>query len=250
MNQHPKHFPWLKGVFFSGAIATTAALSLVVPIGGRSVFAALQDSPKNLVDEVWQIVNQEYVDNSFNNVDWLATRQQLLSKNYTSKQQAYEAIRAALKPIGDPYTRFMDPEQFQALTNQTSGELSGVGIRLELDEKTKALQIVSPIENSPAAKAKLQPGDGIVAIDGKSTKGMSLEEASSMIRGEVGTSVTLRISRDGKQPFDVKLSRAQIELPAVHHTLKQEGQMRIGYISLNEFSADAPEQIQKAIKNL
>ena len=249
MNQHPKHFPWLKGVFFSGAIATTAALSLVVPIGGRSVFAALQDSPKNLVDEVWQIVNQEYVDNSFNNVDWLATRQQLLSKNYTSKQQAYEAIRAALKPIGDPYTRFMDPEQFQALTNQTSGELSGVGIRLELDEKTKALQIVSPIENSPAAKAKLQPGDGIVAIDGKSTKGMSLEEASSMIRGEVGTSVTLQISRDGKQ-FDVKLSRAQIELPAVHHTLKQEGQMRIGYISLNEFSAHAPEQMQKAIKNL
>ncbi|GAB4178152.1 MAG: S41 family peptidase [Coleofasciculaceae cyanobacterium] len=249
MNQHPKHFPWLKGVFFTGAIATTAALSLVVPIGGRSVFAALQDSPKNIVDEVWQIVNQEYVDNTFNNVDWQATRQQLLSKNYTTKEQAYEAIRQALKPIGDPYTRFMDPEQFQALTNQTSGELSGVGIRLELNEKSKALQIVSPIENSPAARANLKPGDGIVAIDGKSTKGMTLEEASSMIRGEVGTSVTLRISRDGKEPFDVKLKRAQIELPAVHSSLKQEGQLRVGYISLNEFSAHAPEQMQKAIKN-
>ena len=248
MNQHPKHFPWLKGVFFTGAIATTAALSLVVPIGGRSVFAALQDSPKNIVDEVWQIVNQEYVDNTFNNVDWQATRQQLLSKNYTTKEQAYEAIRQALKPIGDPYTRFMDPEQFQALTNQTSGELSGVGIRLELNEKSKALQIVSPIENSPAARANLKPGDGIVAIDGKSTKGMTLEEASSMIRGEVGTSVTLRISRDGKD-FDVKLKRAQIELPAVHSSLKQEGQLRVGYISLNEFSAHAPEQMQKAIKN-
>ena len=248
MNQHPKHFPWLKGVFFTGAIATTAALSLVVPVGGRSVFAALQDSPKNIVDEVWQIVNQEYVDNTFNNVDWQATRQQLLSKNYTTKEQAYEAIRQALKPIGDPYTRFMDPEQFQALTNQTSGELSGVGIRLELNEKSKALQIVSPIENSPAARANLKPGDGIVAIDGKSTKGMTLEEASSMIRGEVGTSVTLRISRDGKD-FDVKLKRAQIELPAVHSSLKQEGQLRVGYISLNEFSAHAPEQMQKAIKN-
>ena len=249
MNQSLKHFPWLKGVLFAGAIATTAALSLVVPVGGRSVFAALQDSPKNIVDEVWQIVNQEYVDNTFNNVDWQATRQQLLSKNYTTKEQAYEAIRQALKPIGDPYTRFMDPEQFQALTNQTSGELSGVGIRLELNEKSKALQIVSPIENSPAARANLKPGDGIVAIDGKSTKGMTLEEASSMIRGEVGTSVTLRISRDGKEPFDVKLKRAQIELPAVHSSLKQEGQLRVGYISLNEFSAHAPEQMQKAIKN-
>jgi len=144
----------------------------------------------------------------------------------------------------------MDPEQFQALTNQTSGELSGVGIRLEVNQKTKALQIVSPIDNSPAAKANLKPGDGILAIDGKPTKGMSLEEASSLIRGEVGTPVTLRISREGKEPFNVKLNRAQIELPAVHYTLKQEGQVRIGYISLNEFSAHAPEQMQKAIKNL
>jgi carboxyl-terminal processing protease len=249
MNQHPKHFPWLKGVFFTGAITTTALLSLVVPVGGRSVFAALQDSPKSLVDEVWQIVNQEYVDRNFNQVDWQTTRQKLLSKNYTSKEQAYAAIREALKPLGDPYTRFMDPEQFQALTNQTSGELSGVGIRLELEESSKSLKIVSPIENSPAAKANIQPGDGIVAIDGKSTKGMSLEEASAMIRGEVGTSVTLRIQRQGKEPFDVKLSRANIELPAVQSSLKQEGQLRVGYISLNEFSAHAPEQMERAIKS-
>lgn len=249
MNHSPKHFPWLKGVFFTGAIATTAALSLLAPVGGRSVFAALQDSPKNIVDEVWQIVNRDYVDNTFNKVDWQATRQQLLSKNYTSKEQAYEAIREALKPLGDPYTRFLDPEQFQALTSQTSGELSGVGIRLEINEKTKKLQVVTPIENSPAAKANLKPGDGIVAIDGKQTQGMNLEEASSLIRGEVGTSVTLRISRAG-QTFDVKLKRAQIELPAVRSSLKQEGQMRVGYISLNEFSAHAPEQMEKAIKAL
>ncbi len=250
MNHSPKHFPWLKGVFFTGAIATTAALSLLAPVGGRSVFAALQDSPKNIVDEVWQIVNRDYVDNTFNKVDWQATRQQLLSKNYTSKQQAYEAIREALKPLGDPYTRFLDPEQFQALTSQTSGELSGVGIRLEINEKTKKLQVVTPIENSPAAKANLKPGDGIVAIDGKPTQGMNLEEASSLIRGEVGTSVKLRISRAGQPPFDVNLKRAQIELPAVRSSLKQEGQMRVGYISLNEFSAHAPDQMEKAIKAL
>lgn len=250
MNQFPKHFPWLKGVFFTGAIATTAALSLLTPVGGRSVFAALQDSPKNVVDEVWQIVNEEYVDGTFNQVDWQATRQKLLSKNYTTKEQAYAAIREALKPLKDPYTRFMEPEQFQALTSQTSGELSGVGIRLELNEKTKSLQIVSSIENSPAAQANLKPGDKILAIDGKQTKGMDLEEASSLIRGEIGTSVTLQISRDGQTPFDVKLKRAQIELPAVHYTLKQEGQLQVGYINLNEFSAHAPEQMKKAIRAL
>lgn len=250
MNQNQKQFPWLKGILFTGAIATTATLSLFAPIGGRYVFAALQDSPKNIVDEAWQIVNREYVDSSFNRVDWQAIRQKLLSKNYTSKEQAYEAIREALKPLDDPYTRFMDPEQFQTLTSQTTGELSGVGIRMEVNAETKTLKVVEPIENSPAAKADIRAGDGILAIDGKSTKDMSIEDASALIRGEAGTSVTLQLSRQGKGVFDVSLTRAQIELPAVRHSLKQEGQMRVGYISLNEFSSHAAEQMQKAIKNL
>lgn len=250
MNQYPKHFPWLRSVLFSGAIATTAALSLFAPINDRSVFAALQDSPKNVVDEAWQIVNREYVDGTFNQQDWQATRQQLLSKNYTSKEQAYEAIRAALKPLNDPYTRFLDPEQFQALTNQTSGELSGVGIRLAIDDKTKMLKVVEPIENSPASKADIKAGDGILAIDGKATKGMSIEDASALIRGEVGTSVTLKLSREGKGVFDTKLTRAQIELPSVHSSLKQEGNLQVGYIRLDEFSSHAAEQMKRAIKNL
>jgi len=250
MNQNPKYFPWLKGVLFTGAIATTAALSLLVPNGGRTVLAALQDSPKSIVDEAWQIVNREYVDNSFNNVDWQATRQQLLSKNYTSKEQAYEAIRKALEPLSDPYTRFLDPEQFQALTSQTSGELSGVGIRMEVDDQTKVLKVVEPIENSPAFKADIKAGDKILAIDGQPTQGMKIEEASAMIRGEVGTNVSLQLSREGKGVFDVTLTRAQIELPSVHSSVKQEGQIKVGYISLNEFSSHASEQMQRAILNL
>ena len=250
MNQNPKYFPWLKGVLFTGAIATTAALSLLVPNGGRTVLAALQDSPKSIVDEAWQIVNREYVDNTFNNVDWQATRQQLLSKNYTSKAQAYEAIRKALEPLSDPYTRFLDPEQFQALTSQTSGELSGVGIRMEVDDQTKIIKVVEPIENSPAFKAGIKAGDKILAIDGQPTQGMKIEEASAMIRGEVGTNVSLQLSREGKGVFDVTLTRAQIELPSVHSSVKQEGQIKVGYISLNEFSSHASEQMQRAILNL
>lgn len=251
MNHYSKTFPWLKSILVTGAIATTATLSWLAPIGSnRSVFAALEDSPKTVVDEVWQIVNQEYVDPSFNQVDWQATRQQLLNRNYTSPEQAYKAIRDALEPIGDPYTRFLEPEQFKALTDQTVGELSGVGIRMGVDEKTQKLLIIEPIENSPAFKAELKSGDKIIAIDGKSTQGMSAEEASALIRGEVGSSVTLKISRQGQNHFDVTLTRAQIELPSVHYTLKQEGQMRVGYISIDEFSSHAPEQMQRAIRNL
>ncbi|NEP58046.1 MAG: S41 family peptidase [Symploca sp. SIO2G7] len=250
MNQYKKYFPWLKGILFNGAIATTASLSLVAPITGNSVFAALQDSPKNVVDEAWQIVNREYVDQNFNQVDWLATRQELLSRNYTSNEQAYEAIREALEPLGDPYTRFLDPENFEALTNQTAGELSGVGIRLEVNEKTETLNIVEPIANSPASKAGLLSGDIIEEIDGKSTQGMTLKEASALIRGEVGTSIILKISRQGVIPFDVTLTRAQIQLPSVRYSVKQESKIQVGYISLDEFSSHAAEQMRRAIRDL
>ena len=246
MNPSPKNFSLLHVALFGGAIATTAALSFF----GSSVRAALQESPKSVVDEAWQIVNREYVDGTFNQVDWQAKRQQLLNKNYNSREDAYKAIREALETLGDPYTRFLDPKQYQALTSQTSGELSGVGLRLELSEKTQVLTVVEPIENSPAVKAGLQTGDKILKINGKATKGMSVEAAANLIRGEVGTKVTLKLSRDGKGDFDVTLTRAQIEIAAVRQSVKQEGKLRVGYIRLNEFSAHSAEQMRRAIQSL
>jgi len=250
MNSSPKKFSVLQSVLFGGAIAATASLYLFGPTWCRSVRAALEDSPKNVVDEAWQVVNREYVDGTFNQVDWQATRQQLLSKNYTTRDEAYAAIRGALERLEDPYTRFMEPKQYKALTSQTSGELSGVGIRLEVNEKTKKIAIVEPIENSPAFKAGIKPGDELRAIDGKSTQGMSLEQASALIRGEVGKSVMLQLAREGKGVFNLTLTRAQIELPAIRYSLKQEGQIRVGYIRLNEFSSHAAAQMNRAIKEL
>ncbi|MBV8887719.1 MAG: S41 family peptidase [Chroococcidiopsidaceae cyanobacterium CP_BM_RX_35] len=250
MFQSSRRFPLLQVAFFGGATATAAALSLCGPIWPRSVSAALQDSPKAVVDEVWQLVNHEYVDGSFNHVNWQATRQSLLNRNYTSREQAYTAIRAALKQLGDPYTRFLDPKQYQELTDQTSGELSGIGIRMELNERTKRLTVVQAIENSPAIKAGIQSGDEILAIDGQPTQGMKIEDASKLIRGKAGTPVTLKIGRQGQGNFDVKLTRANIEVPTVSYNLKQEGNKRIGYIRLAEFSAPAPDEMRKAIAAL
>ncbi len=249
MLQSSRRFSLLQVALFGGAIATTVTLPLFAPGWSRSVQAALQDSPKALVDEVWQLVNREYVDSTFNKVNWQATRQSLLSKNYTSREQAYQAIDAALEKLGDPYTRFLDPKQYEALTNQTSGEVSGVGIRMEQDEKTKQLTVVEAIANSPAFKAGIKAGDKILAIDGKPTQAIDVQDASKMIRGKAGTIVTLRIGRQ-QSNFDLKLTRANIELPTVHYTLKQEGKKRIGYITLREFSSHAAEQMQRAIQDL
>ncbi|BDI18027.1 hypothetical protein ANSO36C_38290 [Nostoc cf. commune SO-36] len=180
MNQSAKRYSPLQVALIGGAIATTATMSVFGSAWTRGVWAtlALQDSPKTIVDQVWQLVNHEYVDGKFNQQDWQATRQSLLSKNYSSREEAYTAIREALQKLGDPYTRFMDPQQFEALTSQTSGEVSGIGIRMEVNEKTQRLTVVEAIENSPALKAGIKAGDEILAIERKPTLKMKVDDAS------------------------------------------------------------------------
>jgi carboxyl-terminal processing protease len=228
---------------------TGAYIATLLPLAS-SALATSKDSPKAIVDEAWQIVNREYVDGTFNRLDWQKTRMELLKRNYKNRQEAYVAIRTTLKKLGDPYTRFMDPQQFQSLNNQTSGEMSGVGIKLEANPRTQQLVVAEAIENSPASKAGIKAGDAIVAIDGKSTKNMTLEGAISLIRGEIGKAITLKIARGSLRPFDIALTRAQIEVSSVFSEVKQEGRLKVGYIRLSEFSSHSSEQMQKAIKDL
>ena len=114
-----------------------------------------------------------------------------------------------LATLDDPYTRFLDPREFKEMQIDTSGELSGVGIQLSLDNDSKELTVVSPIEGSPASRAGVMPKDVITAIDGKSTKGMTTEDAVKLIRGKAGSTVTLQLSRNGKL-LDTPLVRARI----------------------------------------
>lgn len=236
-------------LLFSTGLVSLAAM--MVWMGHSSAIPPThQDNPKAVIEEAWQIVNREYVDPTFNRNDWQAVRQSLLKPDYKSNKEAYDALRSALKKLDDPYTRFMDRQQYEALNNQTAGELSGVGIRLEAKETTKQLTVVEPLPNSPAIKAGVRSGDELVAINGQSTKGMSVEDASAKIRGEVGSKVTLRIRRAEEGEFDLPLTRARIELVTVRYSLRNEGGKPIGYIRLNEFSSHASDQMRSALQDL
>ncbi|MFB6275919.1 MAG: carboxyl-terminal processing protease CtpB [Halothece sp.] len=249
MNQTPFHR--LKQYLHSATLAgTILSTSWLIPSLTAPAWANLTESPKTVVDEVWQIVNENYVNPNFDQQEWEKTREELLSRNYSSKQEAYRAIRKSLEQLNDPYTRFLDPQEYESLKNQTSGELSGVGLRLEINEKNQSLTVVEPIENSPAAKAGIKPGDEIVAINGKPTSLLSLEQASELIRGESGTKVKLQLSRTGKGLFALTLTRAEIELPRVTYELRKTNQMRVGYIKVKEFSSHATEQMREAILDL
>jgi carboxyl-terminal processing protease len=233
-----------------GATAVTLAIIAITSIGIHSRGQALfQSSPKDLIDEVWQIVDRQYVDGTFNQQDWQAVRQQYLSKSYSNPQEAYKAVREMLKTLDDPFTRFMDPEQYKSMEVDTSGELVGIGITIGLDEKTKQLVVIAPIEDTPAFKAGILSRDIIISIDGKSTKGMDINQAVDLIRGPVNTSVQLTVLRN-KQEKQISVARAKIEIHPVHYSLRPTPAGNLGYIRLNQFSANASQEMSDAIKNL
>lgn len=211
--------------------------------------AFFQESPKELIDEVWQLIDRTYVDATFNQVDWVAIREEYLGRNYTDREEAYTAIREMLERLEDPYTRFMDPEEFRDMQIDTSGELTGVGIQISQDEESKNIVVVSPIEGTPAAEAGILSQDVITAIDGESTEGMDVNDAVSRIRGPVGSSVTLSIRR-GDEEFNYELRRTRIEIHPVRYNVQSSPSGPVGYIRLNQFSANADEEMEEAIRDL
>ena len=233
-------------------LGTTAVALSTVAVTGAGIHlsqsqALIQSAPKETIDEVWQIINHQYVDTTFNNTDWLKVRQDYVKEgNYNNKEDAYEAIREMLGKLEDPYTRFMNPEEFQNMRIDTSGELTGVGIQIAKDEETDRLIVISPIEDTPASEAGILAQDLIVQIDGTDTKGMDVNDAVKLIRGERGSQVTLTIERNGqKENYDI--TRERIEIHPVRASVKDTEVGKIGYIRLTTFNEHAAKDMQKAI---
>lgn len=234
-------------------LGTTAVALSTVAVTGAGIHlsqsqALIQSGPKETIDEVWQIINYQYVDKTFNNIDWSKVRQQYIKNaSYKGQEDAYKAIREMLGKLEDPYTRFMNPEEFKNMQIDTSGELTGVGIQISEDKKTGRLIVISPIEDTPAAEAGILAQDLILKIDGNDTKGMNVNDAVELIRGERGSQVTLTIERNG-QERDYDIIREKIEIHPVKASLKDTELGKVGYIRLTTFNEYAARDMQKAIK--
>lgn len=234
-------------------LGTTAVVLSTVAVTGAGIHlsqsqALIQTGPKETIDEVWQIINHQYVDTTFNNTDWLKIRQEYINNaSYKNREDAYEAIREMVGKLEDPYTRFMNPEEFQNMRIDTSGELTGVGIQIAKDEETDRLLVISPIEDTPAFEAGILAQDLIVEIDGTDTKGMDVNDAVKLIRGERGSQVTLTIERNGQQR-DYAITRERIEIHPVRASIRDTELGKVGYIRLTTFNEHAAKDMQKAIE--
>jgi carboxyl-terminal processing protease len=232
-------------------VARVSCLLLVLVLAWGSVTPAAQalSDEQRLVNEVWRIIDRAYVDPSYNHQNWWAVREKTLKKTDFNRETTYGLVQGMLGILDDPFTRLLKPEQYRSLQTSTSGELTGVGLQIAQEVETKHLKVIAPIAGSPAAKAGIQAADLILAIDGKSADGLTLDEAAERMRGTIGTVVNLVVEHSGAQQ-DYDLVRDRIELNPVIAELRQEQGKKIGYIRLNQFNANATAEVATAIKTL
>jgi carboxyl-terminal processing protease len=225
---------------------------LVQFVGGPASPALALTEEQNLVGETWRIINQAYIDDSFNDQNWWFVRKRALRQPLRNRAETYEAIETLLKSLDDPFTRLLRPEQYRSLQMSTSGELTGVGLQIALDGETGQLTVIAPVDGSPASLAGIAPRDRILKIDGVSTDELTLDQAAERMRGSVGTTVILTVQHsETQEQEDIPLVRDRISLNPVLADLRTSAEtVPIGYIRLSQFSANAPEEIAHAITQL
>src|ERR1700740_1380547 len=215
----------------SGLIAIVAATMIVFSLRQDVGAASSGNSAEtykqlNLFGEVFERVRAEYVDDV---------------RDDTLVESAINGMLTSL----DPHSNYLNTKNFNDMKVQTRGEFGGLGIEVSMENGL--VKVVSPIDDTPAARAGLKPGDLITHLDGDPVQGMTLPEAVEKMRGSVSSEIKLTIRREGKDPFDVKLIRATIKIQSVRSHLEGEN---IVYIRITTFNEQTDVGLNNAMKNL
>ncbi len=217
--------------YFFGGILFVALLSVAAGYASADDDNSGKSSPDtfkelSLFGEVFEKVREDYVE------------------PVTDEKLIESAINGMLTSL-DPHSSYMNEKSFSDMQVQTKGTFGGLG--LEVTQEKELVKVVSPIDDTPAARADIKPGDLIVGIDGEPVAGMSLNDAVEKMRGEVGTSIklTLRRGEEG-QPFEVTLTREEIKIKSVKWDVRD----RVGYIRITSFNEQTQTGLDAALKDI
>lgn len=180
---------------------------------------------------------------------WERITEQYLEREAVDPQKLlYGAISGIVQALGDPYSAFLTPEQNREVKQELSGFYEGVGIQLGV--KDARIVVIAPLSGTPAEKKGVLAGDVILKIEDKDTVGLALPAAVSLIRGKAGTSVKLTIQREGKEPFELVLDRARIELKSVELSFLDTEKGKVAILKLSRFSSETPEEWDRAVSEI
>lgn len=154
------------------------------------------------------------------------------------------AIRGMLEGL-DPHSAYLEPEAFQGLQDTTTGQFGGLGI--EVGQEDGFIKVISPIDDTPASRAGIEPGDLIVKIDDHPVKGMSLMDAVDHMRGPAGSKITLTVVRGAGRPFDVELERAVIKVRSVRTETLEPG---YAYLRITQFQNNTGDEVRRSLSSL
>jgi carboxyl-terminal processing protease len=209
------------------ASVITSAFGVGCALGFKTATSPQLDL--SLVEQAWNIIQQDYVDKS----------------KIDASKLTQGAIKGMVEALDDPYTSYLDTTAYELWVRSMEGKFEGVGAYVE--EKEGQITIVAPIPGSPAEQAGIRSGDVVLEINGKSTEGMSLIEAVLSIRGPTGTAVTLSILHQGEtEPVVVSIVRAEIELPSVSSEMKGD----IAYIKITHFSERTAQELVPVLESM
>ena len=211
---------------------------------------ALAVTPQNLYDKAWKLIQTKYVDETQNQQNWERWRHKY-DNVIKDEEDAYVAMATMVDSLGDVYTKFLTPKEYKEESESIQGSLKGIGVQIGVREGK--LLIIAPLEDTPGERAGLKSEDEILEIDGKSTKGITVEAAAEKIRGPEGTKVRLLVKRKNEAPKLYTIERANIELKSVSTKAPKIGKVddNLGYIRLSSFlSKNAAAEFKAALEQL
>ena len=211
---------------------------------------ALSDT-KEFVLNAWTLVNEGFYDpDKFDEVQWKRIRQQTLQKQIETSEEAYSAIEDMLRPLDDPYTRFLRPKDYELLKASNFGsEINGVGLQLGKDENNKII-VISTLAGSPAEDSGILSGDFINKVDGISSEELGLANTASKLRGETGTKVLVEVTSASGEIKELDLERRSVDLRPVRTKRLRDDSHTIGYLRITQFSESVPKKIEEALQDL
>ena len=211
----------MKRILAAGAIIGGIALALPAAAQNNNSETYRQ---LNLFGDVFERVRADYVED-------------------VSDEALIEAAINGMLTSLDPHSSYLSPKNFRDMQVQTRGEFGGLGIEVTMENGY--VKVVSPIDDTPAFRAGLKPNDLITHLDGEQVQGLTLSEAVEKMRGKVGSDLKLTIRREGREPFDVSVTRAVIKIRSVRSRMEGED---IGYIRITSFSEQTATGVERAIK--